>query len=267
MADRPKVISVDQLPEDPSQMPPPYWRSGGVVFQLEDALQTLLQFLRELVPVHAVVEDQLVIHFEQFENEEESQTEEALGAFAEICDPLWEIEFKVQLKCQLTILMAAIYAEELINRFCVYNAPKELVETLEKLSPAEKLTAAAGHLGNCRVRATAAFSAMTALSGWRNAFAHGHCVDRPVKTLRHNHLIEPEDRQGVPDMVRDAIQHLSGLIRIIEYLAASSRNPYTMGMSDRDGFVTFVRELKRFKFSVRGAAYSLAFAGPVPNFA
>jgi hypothetical protein len=248
MDEAPKFVSVDQLPDEPLGMPPPYWRSGGAWFQLEDALNFLVELLYTLLPIHAATNEQLELHSNKYPSQEEWDSDKATQEFGEICDPLWEIEHKIRMKCELAILMAAIQVEESVNRFCVFNLPKELVETLEKLSPAEKLTAAVSHLGGKRVRSTSAFGAVTELSGWRNAFAHGHCVDRPVKTLRHNHLISPDEYPGVPDSVANVSKYVGHYISVVEYLAKVSKNPYTSSASDADAFKGTMRELKRFIF-------------------
>jgi len=248
MDEKAKFVSVDQLPDDPLKMPPPYWRSGGASFQVEDALELLIELLHQLLPIHARTDELVEQHFIKYPREQETESGLAMEEFAEICDPLWEIEHKIKMKCELAILMSAIQGEEEINRFCVFNIPKELVETIEKLSPAEKLTAAASHLGEKRVRSTAAYSAMAELSAWRNAFAHGHCVDRPVKTLRHNHLISPNEYPGVPDSVASVVKHVSGYVKLIEYLARVSQNPYTSSASEAKAFKGVLRDLKRFRF-------------------
>ena len=248
MTDAAKFVSVDQLPDDPLAMPPPYWRSGGASFQLDDALQTLIERLHELVPIHSVVRGHIARHFERYTTDEETEAEAAMDEFGDICDPLWEAEHRVKLKADLSILMAAILAEEIINRFCVYNVPKELVEALEKLSPAEKLTAAASHLGKTSVRSSAAFAAITALSSWRNAFAHGHCVDRPVKTLRHNHLISPDEYPGVPDTVAAVIKHIAGLVRIVQFLAAIGLNPFTANTYEATALPPYVGGAQAISF-------------------
>lgn len=258
MDESPKFVSVDELPEDPLKMPPPYWRTGGASFQVEDALERLIELLHQLLPIHARTDELLQQHYVEYPAAEEAESDPAMDEFAELCDPLWEIEHKIKMKCELAMPMSAIHAEELINRFCVFNLPKELVETLEKLSPAEKLTAAASHRSEKRVRSTAAYRAMTELSAWRNAFAHGHCVDRPIKTLRHNHLISPNEYPGVPDSVASVVKHVSDYIQLVEYLARVSHNPYTSSPSEGEAFKDALRNLKRFRFRGDSMVYEVS---------
>lgn len=262
MIEEPKFVSVDELPDDPLKMPPPYWRSGGASFHIEHAMSRLSELLHELVPVHAATDKGLDVFYAKYPDESIAESDEAMEEFGDICDALWQIEHKIRMKCELAILMAAIYAEEKINQFCVFNLPKELVESLERLSPGEKLTAAANHLNQRVVRSTAAYAAVTALSAWRNAFAHGHCVDRPVKTLRHNHLISPKDYPGVPDSVEDVLKHISAFDRLAKYLATISQNAYT---SSQESFSGLLREVRRFKFQGGPMVYSVALADKTPN--
>jgi hypothetical protein len=142
--------------------------------------------------------------------------------------------------------------------FCVFNLPKELVESIERLSPAEKLVAAASYLQQKAVRSTAAYAAISSLSGWRNAFAHGHCVDRPVKTLRHNHLISPEDYPGVPDSICNAVKHIEAYRKMAQYLAKISQNSYTASSSELDLTIRdCLREIKKFRFEGGPQVYSI----------
>jgi hypothetical protein len=39
VSDKEKVITVDELPDDPLAMPPPYWRGSGAVFHVMDCLE------------------------------------------------------------------------------------------------------------------------------------------------------------------------------------------------------------------------------------
>ena len=164
-----KVVSVDQLPNDPIAMPPPYWRSGDSIFHVIDALETLCDLLKDLVPVHEETEDKLTNFFDQFPEDDES--EEGLEVFSEICSDLFELEHKIKMKTEVAILMSAIEAEASINKFCVYNLHKDIAETIEKLSPSEKLVVASASVGQPNAKANTAYEAIRKLSSWRNAFA------------------------------------------------------------------------------------------------
>jgi hypothetical protein len=251
--------SVDQLPVDPLRMPPPYWRSGGASFQLTDALTTLVGLLEHLPELNKRTSVALEPHFDKFPSLRASQTDEAMEEFTDICDELWELEHRITLKAQLVILMTAIQAEERINQFCVFNLPREFVETLERLSPAEKLTAAASALGRRRVRATPAYGAVSQLMAWRNAFAHGHCVDRPLKSLRHNHLISPPEYPGVPDSIASMLKLTAGYTRLVDYVRRISKNPYTRAADhDWQEACASLRTVGRYRFTGGPTAYEVS---------
>lgn len=242
-------------------MPPPYWRSGGASFQLADALTTLVELLAQLPDLNQRITLALSDHFVKYPTLRASQTDEGMQEFLDICDELWALEHRITLKAQLVILMTAIQAEELINQFCVFNLPREFVETLERLSPAEKLTAGASALGRRKVRATPAYGAVGELMAWRNAFAHGHCVDRPLKSLRHNHLISPEEYPGVPDSIVLMLKLTAGYTRLAEYIKRISKNPYTRGTDhDWQEALASLKTVARYRFSGGPTAYEVTIA-------
>jgi hypothetical protein len=203
---------------------PPYWRSGGAIFQLEMALNELGYFLEKLIPVHAEVDKKYEalmaeIGDENFDDDDERGIE--------ILDPLMDIESTIRAKADLACLMSAIEAEDQVNRFCVFNLDKDLAESIEKLSVPEKLLVAAGTMVKRRVKETAVYEGAKRLVSWRNAFAHGHCVDRPTKSLRHNHLIHPDGCPELPTYLADMRALVTAFLRIYDYLREISVNPYT----------------------------------------
>jgi hypothetical protein len=248
--------SVDQLPDNPAAMPPPYWRSGGSGLQLHDATDRLIEAFHELVDVTPRVKTRA----EQFRQDSRSAeaTDEYSKEIRQIYDEAWRLENQITLRSELVILMAAIYAEELINRFAVYNIPKDLVETLEKLSPAEKLLASASHLGHAQVRSNAAYAAIAELLKWRNAYAHGHCVDRPTKSLRHNHLITPEGYIDLPQTIAAVSRHLLNFERVVQYLATISVNSYTKSVDNDHALRAARKYIDRFQVSGSPVLYDVA---------
>ncbi|MGI8910168.1 MAG: hypothetical protein ACR2JR_06385 [Rubrobacteraceae bacterium] len=68
----------------------------------------------------------------------------------------------------MVILMSAIEAEDEINRFCVYNLHKDVAESIEKLSPSDKLLVAAGAVGEEVGKGHAVYGVIKALTQWRN---------------------------------------------------------------------------------------------------
>lgn len=261
------VLTVDQLPDDPTKMPPPYWRGSGAIFHLSDALQELEHLMHKLMPVHADTELRLDKHYEKYpepsDNDEDFQEE-----FADIVDELWALEHRVKLKAELACLMSAIQTEDDLNQFCVFNLHKDIAESIEKLSPSEKLLVASAVVGNPGVKGKVVFEAIRKLVGWRNAFAHGHCVDRPTKSLRHNHLISSEEYPGVPSALRDTIDLVSAFTLVSGYLREISLNPYTAGKSlDVEEIGQHLDALKRFTIEGNSNVYTITYEGSELNLA
>lgn len=250
------ITSVDKLPDDPLAMPPPYWRGSGAVFHVLDSLSDLSELLRELVLINEKTTNDLSTYYEKYPQPE---GDAELQEFCDICDELWELEHRIKLRCETAVLMSAIEAEDEVNRFCVFNLPKDVAEPIEKLSLPEKLLIASTLVGKKNAKSDAAFESISKLTGWRNAFAHGHCIDRPVKSLRHNHLIRPPEYPGVPDTVAATIKLVSHYVRASDYLQSISINPYTGGVfTEVDEIREVLREIGRYHFEGHNQAYTIA---------
>jgi hypothetical protein len=248
---------VGALPDDPLKMPPPYWRGGSAIFQILTALEDLERYLSDLVPLNEVTSEKVYEYFEQHP-EEPTDEDSEYSEFGEICGELWGLEHNIKLKTDAAILMAAIAVEEKLNQFCLYNLHRDIAEPLEKLSPPEKLQVASAILDNPGVKGTQPYEAVQRLTAWRNAFAHGHCTDRPTKTLRHNHLISPAEYPGVPDSEALCIKMLESFLNLSKYLSSINRNPYTAGKNEEEeSILSNIKELKKYKFSGNNSVYEV----------
>lgn len=256
-----RIVSVDQLPDDPLAMPPPYWRSSGAVFCLLDAIEAISDLLAELVPVLERTEIDLDAHFSKYPENE--QTDEEMEEFSEIVDELWEIESKIKAKARVVILMSAIEAEDGINRFCVYNLHKDVAESIEKLSPPDKLLVAAGAVGEDIGKGHAVYGAIKALTQWRNTFAHGHCVDRPTRSLRHNHLILPDKYPGIASQLTELQSLVPSYVRVSEYMASIGRNEYGSGRSyEVERTKELLAKTARYRFTGNDNIYEVVVLDP-----
>ena len=203
---------------------PPYWRSGGAILHLEMALDELRDAIERLIVIHRETDklyDKLIR-----ENGGEELADDDERSF-EIFDPLMTAEDPVKFKADLASLMNAIEAEDQLNMFCFFNLPQDMAQSIERLSPPEKLLVAAAAVGKPGVKQTAIFEGVKRLSNWRNAFAHGHCVDRTTKSLRHNHLIHPKEFPGVPKYISNMRDLVRAFLRLSDYLRKISVNDYT----------------------------------------
>lgn len=255
-----RIVTVDELPDDPLKLPPPYWRSGGAIFHLEYALWDLEDLLQQLLSVHAQTDVKLDDYYEKYP--EDDQSDAAMEEFAEITEELSELEHRIRLKGEIACLMSAIEAEDDINRFCVFNLHKDISESIEKLSPPDKLLVAAAAVAKSGTKQTSVFEGLRHLFSWRNAFAHGHCVDRPTKSLRHNHLIPPDEYPGVPSVLAEMRELVGAFLRASDFLQKISLNPYTKG---KDGGVETVRNALRkitcYRFDGNNWVYDVLVTG------
>ena len=244
-----RIITLDQLPDDPLTMPPPYWRSGCAIFLALDALMDLPKLLSKLIKVYERTEINLDKYFKKHPKEPNDDNES--DEFAEICNNLWELEHKIKIKAELAIIMSAIIAEEHVNRFCLFHLHKDIIESIENLSPPKKLLLASTVVGDKSVKSTTIYEAINKLSKWRNAFVHGHCVDRPTKSLRHNHLIPPSQYPGVPDTLAKMQELIGCFLKIEKYLKSISLNPYTAGISfEIEEMQKYLKKISVYKFKV-----------------
>lgn len=258
--DEARIVSVDQLPEDPLKMPPPHWRGGGAIFHLERSLWEIEDLLKELLPIHAQTRIRLDEYYAKYPDDDKSN--EALTEFGEIVDELFDIEHQIRLKGEIACLMSAIEAEDDINRFCVFNFHKDIAESIERIPPPEKLLVASATIGKPGAKDTSVFSGLCQMVAWRNAFAHGHCVDRPTKTLRHNHLIQPNEYPGVPSTLAETRELVGAFLRLSDYLHEISLNAYT---GAKEGNVENVRDSIRkiacYRFDGNNWAYDVMLTG------
>jgi hypothetical protein len=244
---------VGALPDDPLKMPPPFWRSAGAIFHVLRSLTSLETHLSQLVPLNRRTDERLNEYFNRVPEPPEDDPE-----FDDICEELWDLEHEIKLDTDIAILMSAICAEDDLNRFCVFNLHQDMAEPLEKLSPPEKLLVASASVGHPGVKSTHAYEALRKLSSWRNAYAHGHCVDRPTKTLRHNHLISPPEYPGVPDSVAACVKMARGYVRLKEHLRSISKNSYTAsGSSEASEVEASLDSIQKYRFVGSPPAYTV----------
>ena len=237
-------------------MPPPYWRGSSAIFHVLRSTRHLADHLQALIPLHASTEQTLARYFSQDPPPPEDDEE-----FGEICSNLWDLEHEIKLDIDTTLLMAAITAEDHINRFCVYNLHQDVAEPLERLPPTEKLEVLSALVGYPGVKGRHVYLALQQLTSWRNAFAHGHCVDRPTRSLRRNHLISPEQYPGVPDGIAKCIKMLKGLLLLSSYLRSISKNSYTSSSSVEDAELEYLLErIDKFRFTGTPDVYSVSVA-------
>jgi hypothetical protein len=153
------IVRLDELPDDPLSMPPPYWRSGGGIFHIQASVSEIAdKLLPNLVSANeawqAVQDD---IDYEaDFGSDENPYPDELLV--------LTDIEAEITRLSDLAIFMAAIEAEDAINEFAVFNVQKDAAEAIEKLSAPDKLILVTALVGAAPVKGAVAFEAIRKLT-------------------------------------------------------------------------------------------------------
>jgi hypothetical protein len=168
--------TVDEIPTNPMEMPPPYWRSSGAVFHIYSSIRDLERSLRKLPKTLAAKDRAMRNFYSRYPAKGSWENEKAKAEWYKILTPIFRMEHLIKLSAQVACLMSAIEAEDAINCFCVYNLPAQVAEGIEKLSPLEKVTIASTLVGCTDIKGLKVYEGLKSLVSWRNAFAHGHCV-------------------------------------------------------------------------------------------
>jgi hypothetical protein len=247
----PDMNDSDQYPEDPLQMPPPYWDDSGAL----DQFIRSIEMVEHLLPGLADEGNRLAPLVDEYHARKEETGfiyDSDYREFAELTDDFMRLELAIASYSDLSTLMGAITVETLINKFCVYNFHRDVAEALEKLSPAEKLIISSALIGRPGVKSRTPYEATKELSRWRNAFAHGHCVDRPTGSIRKNHL--RKENSGVPNAQKSVNNLLATVNRYIcvhDYLCEVTKNPYVIDIDDNENtskIRQLADEIGRFSF-------------------
>ncbi|MBF8962322.1 hypothetical protein I0P70_03600 [Pontibacter sp. FD36] len=252
-------MNSDQTPVNHLKMPPPYWRSSLVNYQLVDAIKELVNYLEAFLYVHPKAEQEYEIYcqenYAKLKGKISKETELEIWS---ILEPQWYIEQKIKLKCELAIFMSSIHLEDKLNKMIVYNLDNDVAEVVEKLSPPEKLQLLAISLTNKSIKSKSPYEGIRMLTSWRNKYAHGHCTDRPSKTLRHNHLFENINETSVPKEISLVIKSLNHYLNISAYLREISLNDYTKIVSEEDIEIkNFLNEIGKYHFKFSGHSFKI----------
>jgi len=242
----------NEQPDDPLKMPPPYWEDSGALDQFirsMEMVQDLLPALAdEINKIGPLVDD----YHDRRDNFGEEYDPEYIE-FGKITDDFMNYELSIASYADLCVLMGAISAETLINKFCVYNLHRDIAEPLERLSPPEKLIISSALVGHPGVKSRAPYEAIKELTKWRNVFAHGHCIDRPTQTIHKNHLRDNlAGIRGAHVSVNMLTEAVSRYLCVHDYLKEITQNQYVVdaySIENSDQIRHILNELQRFSFS------------------
>lgn len=243
-----KTKDVGELPDNHLMMPPPYWRASNALFQILETLDEINILLGELPAVHKNADLNTKSDY-LFELSEKDKFYE----IANITGDLFLLEYKLSLKCELVVFLIAIVLEDKLNMTIVYNLDKDLSELSEKMNLSEKLQLISIVLKNKSVKSDKIYQKVRAITKWRNAYAHGHCTDRPTNSLRHNHLIFPDVFLSLPGEIKQLKEYLQNYIEITCYLRDISINDYTKNafVEDKEIKKTLIL-INKLKFTNKG---------------
>lgn len=241
---------MNEIPDDPLLMPPPYWRGSSAIWHIYEGLSELAEKLESLESAYEIQKEQLELFYS--ENPSLVEDEESLvqsNEFWDIVSDSLKLSEQIKLRVERTIVMAAIDVEENINMVCVYNLRREMTEIIEKLSPIEKFVILGSVLTNSNVKGTSEYGELQKLMKYRNTFAHGHNTDRPVKSLHHNHFIHPEQYSSLPEVLERLKEYMRGYFRINQFVRSMSKNDYASGNSgDEDDLKPILEKIASYTF-------------------
>lgn len=240
---------------DPLKMPPPFWQDCESIDQLVRALQEIEPLIVELSK--EIEETDRIL--DEYDRKSESIDNEE---FNEIMSYYCYLVYSVGSRVDLSILMAAITIETLLNKFCVYNFSKDLAEPLEKLNPPEKLCVASAIIKPPGSKSLAAYGAAKEFYKWRNNYAHGHCVNQKSKGLYKNHLrltpVSALEREA-PQMIILLKNMIRGFLQIYDYLSEITKNDYVVSELREDilYIMELINNISKYKFSDQNYPYKI----------
>jgi hypothetical protein len=240
-------------PDDPLKMPPPYWEDSGALDQFIRAIEMVNSLLPALADESNRIEPLVNDYHDRRDNYGEGYDPEYIE-FGKIADDFNDLELAIASYADLCVLMGAISVETLINKFCVYNLHRDIAEPLERLASPEKLIISSALVGHPGVKSRAPYEAVKELTKWRNAFAHGHCVDRPTQSIHKNHLISDKSSgiRSADASVKILTEAVNRYLCIHDYLNEITKNPYVIDVDDdvnTSKVKRLLAEIQKYRFS------------------
>lgn len=240
-------------PDDPLKMPPPYWEDSGALDQFIRSMEMVDIFLPALVNEINRIVPLVDNYYDRRDNHGEGYDPEYIE-FGEITDDFMSLELSISSYTDLCVLMGAISVETLINKFCIYNLHRDVAEPLERLTSSEKLIISSALVGHPGVKSRAPYEAVKELTKWRNAFAHGHSVDRPTQSIHKNHLISTTSSgiRHANASIKMLTEAINRYLCVHDYLNKITKNPYVIDVDDVENTSKIKRileEVQKYRFS------------------
>jgi hypothetical protein len=205
----------------------PNWRSNGAIFVVLKSFKEIISLLGQHEEEKSEIKDKLNDHF--IKHIDDMHSDDAMIAFCEINDKLWDLESNIQSSCDAAILTSCIDIEARVNMVCFYNIGEVTTDAIETLPLVNKLEVAHRILDIPQLIGTQQYTALKELVSWRNAYAHGKCTDMNTKSLKKNHLESPEKYPDYIDSVNILTKQSSNYLYILDHLRKVSKHPKTSG--------------------------------------
>jgi len=242
----------NEHPGDPLKMPPPFWEDSGALDQFIRSMEMVKYLLPALADEISKIDPIINDYHERRDNFGEEYDPEYIE-FGKLTDDFMSYESSIASYADLCVLMGAISVETLINKFCIYNLHREIAETLERLTTPEKLIISSALVGHPGVKSRAPYEAVKALTKWRNAFAHGHCIDRPTQSIHKNHLRKNTSGiRGAHVSINMLTEAVNRYLCIHDYLNEITQNPYVVDVDDFEDTANIrqiLTEIQAYSFS------------------
>ncbi len=228
----------------------PFWRSNGAIFIVLKSLAETEQVLNKMFREQRIVDSKLNMFYAKYPpGTDESDSEEAMEEFGDICERLWELEADLRCCIRTAILMAIIELESMVNMFCYFNLGETVTDATENLSLGAKIEVAHRVLALPDFKGTHQHRAVRMLLNWRNAFAHGKCTDMPIGSIRENHLKQPGKYPDPGDEVEEMLTLLREYLVVSQHLRKISKHPYTSGYPlELNELEDWLERLRTFQF-------------------
>jgi hypothetical protein len=223
----------------------PWWRSNGSILIANQLVEDLFYYLGKwkLFKEDKLPEEDRLINWRLPIDEDDDLNEFFIKTNG------MSFAVRAQHLCQLVMLMCAIYIEDQVNKFLVFNIDESIVDSIERMNPLQKLEIASAILEQPKFKGTHIYQKLKSIVEWRNQFAHGKLDDMPKQqSLRKTHLEHtPEKYPSLKSEIEKLIATIDNTNAVYSYLQQISKHEYTSwGSSDLDMLVENNEMIKKF---------------------
>ncbi|MGG3801777.1 hypothetical protein [Metabacillus fastidiosus] len=223
----------------------PYWRSNGSITIANQSMEELFYYLGKW---QLLKEDRLTTE-ERYINwklpiEEDDKMNDFLISFNHI-----PFASHAKSKSHIIMLMCAIYIEDTINKFLVFNINESIVNSIERMNSLQKMEIATAILNEKGFKGTHVYTGLKFIVDWRNQFAHGKMADMlKQESLRKTHVEhEPAEYPTLKNEIESLIKTIQYTDDVHKYIQKISIHKYTKwGSADLGQLVKNNKQLKKF---------------------